>query len=79
MATPDILDDLLRLPAVDRARLAQELLRSLDDGDDADASERWDAELERRAAEVRAGTADTMSETEFREQLRLGAELRKQR
>lgn len=46
----------LSLPARDRARLAHELLRSLDQADDLSAAEEWLAEVERRAREVQAGT-----------------------
>ncbi len=60
---PDSLDaQLLRLPPTDRARLAQLLLESLDapEADEADASpveldRLWQAEAERRLAELRSG------------------------
>ncbi len=57
MATPptDVLSSALALPAKDRARLAHELLMSLDDSADAGAAEAWVSELERRSNEVRAG------------------------
>lgn len=45
----------LSLPARDRARLAHELLRSLDESDDSGAAEAWIKEIERRAREVRDG------------------------
>jgi hypothetical protein len=45
----------LALPARDRARLAHELLRSLDESDDSDAAEAWLEEIERRAREAREG------------------------
>lgn len=45
------------LPVEDRARLAEELLDSLLEGEDADAEAAWDREIERRVAEVEAGTA----------------------
>jgi putative addiction module component (TIGR02574 family) len=66
MATSDVLAEILLLPAQDRARLALDLIRSLDGPRDADAAESWDAEIERRGAEVDAGTADTMSLEEYR-------------
>lgn len=44
------------LPVEDRARLAEELLDSLHDGADADAEAAWDREIERRVAEIEAGT-----------------------
>jgi len=55
----DLLTDALALPARERAKIAHELLLSLDDGADDDAADAWVAELERRAAEVRSGAATT--------------------
>lgn len=66
-----MLAEMLRLPIEERAKLALELLRSLDGEADPDASETWDAEIERRGAEVDAGTADTMTLDEYREHVRL--------
>lgn len=43
----------------ERARLAHELIVSLDDAEDADAGEAWVAEVERRAREVQAGLVET--------------------
>lgn len=70
MAASDILADILRLPAEERARLAVELIRSLDGKPDPDAAEAWDAEVERRGSEVDAGTAETMSLDEYRAHVR---------
>lgn len=54
---PDSLEaELLRLPARDRARLAELLLASLDEEAEPDVDEAWAAEGERRLAELRAGT-----------------------
>jgi len=65
-----MLAEMLRLPVEERAKLALELLRSLDGEPDPDAAEAWDAELERRGAEVDAGTADTMTLEEYRAHVR---------
>lgn len=70
MAALPVLADILRLPAEDRARLALELIRSLDGAPDADAAAAWDTELDRRAAEVEAGTAETMTLAEYRAHVR---------
>jgi putative addiction module component (TIGR02574 family) len=70
MGAPDILADILRLPAEERARLALELIRSLDGEPDADAAQAWDAEIERRGAEVDADSADTMTLDEYRAHIR---------
>lgn len=70
MAAINMLSELLRLPASERARLALELIRSLDDEPDAEAASAWDAEIERRGAEVDAGTADTVTLEEYRAHVR---------
>ena len=70
MAAADVLADILQLPAEERARLALELIRSLDGEADPDAARAWEAEIERRAAEVQAGTAETMTLDEFRAHVR---------
>jgi len=70
MVAADVLTEILRLPAEQRAKLALELIRSLDDECDADAAAAWDAEIERRAAEVEAGTAETMTLDEYRAHVR---------
>lgn len=49
--------ELLRLPARDRARLAELLLASLDEESEPDVDAAWAAEAERRLAELRTGTA----------------------
>lgn len=70
MAQKEFLPELLQLPEEERARLAHELIRSLDGEADPDAAALWDTEIERRAAEVRDGTVESLSEEEFRERLR---------
>jgi putative addiction module component (TIGR02574 family) len=46
-----------QLPVQDRAELAHYLIRSLDEQEDADSEAAWDAELTRRAADIRSGRA----------------------
>lgn len=70
MAATDVLSEILRLPAEERARLALELLRSLDGEPDAGAAAAWDAEIERRGAEVDSGTAETMTIDQYRAHVR---------
>ena len=53
----NLFKEALSLPAEQRAPLAHELLQSLDEGEDPDAAQAWLAEIERRAREVRDGTA----------------------
>jgi putative addiction module component (TIGR02574 family) len=66
----DILADILRLPAEERARLALELIRSLDGESDADAVQAWDAEIQRRGDEVDGRSAKTMTLDEYRAHIR---------
>jgi len=68
--TTDILSDILRLPAEERARLVVALIRSLDGEPDPEAAEAWDTEIERRGSEVDSGTADTMSLDDYRAHVR---------
>lgn len=56
MATTDLLSAALQLPERERAKLAHELLRSLDQQEDADVDEAWLAEVERRAEELADGS-----------------------
>jgi len=70
MAATPVLAEILRLPAEERAKLALELIRSLDEDADPGAAEAWDAEIERRGAEVEAGTAETMTFDEYRAHVR---------
>ena len=70
MSSADMLAVILRLPAEERARLALELIRSLDTDAEAGAADAWDAEIARRAAEVDAGIAETMTIDEYRAHVR---------
>lgn len=49
--------DALSLPTQERARLAHDLIVSLDQAEDPGADDAWLAELERRAREVESGSA----------------------
>jgi len=63
-------ETLLTLPEEDRAWLAAELAASLDGPPDADVAEAWDAEVQRRIAEVKAGKAKLVRWAEVSEQLK---------
>lgn len=56
---PTLVDELSRraktLSAEDRARLAEEMLESLDGEAEAEADPAWDREIERRVAEIESG------------------------
>ncbi len=45
------------LSAEDRARLAEELLESLDQEPESEVEAAWDREIERRVSEIESGTA----------------------
>jgi putative addiction module component (TIGR02574 family) len=51
-----VLAEALRLDDDSRAKLAAELLASLEGPADPDAESAWDAEIERRIAAIEAGT-----------------------
>ncbi len=53
--TEAVLADALRLDAQSRAQLAAELLASLDGPSDPDAEAAWQAEIQRRVADLKAG------------------------
>jgi putative addiction module component (TIGR02574 family) len=65
-----ILGTALALPPDERARIAAELIASLDEGNDADVETAWAAEIERRIAQVEAGEAETVSWEEARARIR---------
>jgi putative addiction module component (TIGR02574 family) len=59
MSTDDLLAEVLRLTRVDRARVAEELLSSLES--DEEVATAWATELERRSREVAEGRVQTTS------------------
>jgi putative addiction module component (TIGR02574 family) len=65
----DLLDGAMRLPASDRAELADLLIDSLDDGSDADAQEAWSDEIARRLAELDSGAVKTVPWAEVRRRM----------
>jgi putative addiction module component (TIGR02574 family) len=60
MSTDELLAEALRLTRVDRARVAEELLSSLEEADDEVAAA-WAAELERRSRDVAEGRVQMIS------------------
>ena len=60
MSTDELLAEALRLTRVDRARVAEELLSSLEESDEEVATA-WAAELERRSPDVAEGRVRTTS------------------
>ena len=60
MSTDELLAEALRLTRTDRARVAEELLSSLEESDEEVASA-WAEELERRSREIVEGRGQTTS------------------
>jgi putative addiction module component (TIGR02574 family) len=64
-----ILNEALKLPGDARAALAEALLASLDSHVDQDNESAWAAEIDRRVAELDAGTVSTIPWAEVRNRL----------
>lgn len=62
MTIEELESELLKLPAHERARLARELLESLEEDDEVEQA--WYAEAERRLLELEEGTAEAVSAEE---------------
>ncbi|XXX82472.1 addiction module protein [Sorangium sp. So ce134] len=60
MSTEELLAQVLLLPRHERARLAQELLSSLEEPDVEEVTAAWTGELERRSREVAEGKVQTV-------------------
>ena len=58
MSTDELLAEALRLTRVDRARVAEELLSSLEESDE-EVARAWAKELERRSREIADGHVQT--------------------
>jgi len=64
MNTETIEETVLHLPMQQRAELAHKLLQSLDDQDEDEIAQSWNALAARRAAELDSGHADVVSAEE---------------
>ena len=60
MSSEELLALVLRLPRQERARLAEELLSSLEEPDEEEVAAAWAGELERRSREVAEGKGQTV-------------------
>ncbi len=65
-----IRSEALNLSESERADLAHSLVTSLDGPADPDAGQAWDAEIQRRLAEIDTGTAQLIDREEFRRRMR---------
>lgn len=61
MTKKELRDRALELPPDERARLAHDIISSLDGPSDQDASAAWVSEIERRVQEVRDGSVKLVS------------------
>jgi putative addiction module component (TIGR02574 family) len=68
MSTEEILAQALRLPRADRARLAEEVLSSLEDPDEQVAAA-WARELERRSNDIAEGRVQPVDWETARDQI----------
>ncbi len=64
-----IIEQALKMPAKERAEIAQQLLESLDRQVDIDVESAWQAEVERRISELDSGRVSCISWEEVRERL----------
>lgn len=69
MSTEELLAQVLRLPRQERARVAEELLSSLEEPDDEEVAAAWAHELDRRSREVAEGKVQTVEWSAARAQI----------
>ena len=69
MGTEELRDAALTLPSQERARLARDLLCSLDGPADPDADDAWITEIEKRARELADGSVEPVDWDAARERI----------
>lgn len=70
MSTKDVFAAAMQLPPPERARLASDLLHSLDDAErEADATATWTAELDGRLDDVRSGRVELVDLDEVKRRM----------
>jgi len=69
MSTSEIFKEALALAEKDRAALAGLLITSLEAAPEEGVAEAWNREIARRAAELDAGAAETVTWNELKEKL----------
>jgi putative addiction module component (TIGR02574 family) len=77
MSTAELLAQVLRLPRTERARLAEEVLSSLEESDEQVAAA-WAGELERRSREISEGRVQSVDWDTVRVQILKGLEQRRE-
>ncbi|HLK04356.1 MAG TPA: addiction module protein [Candidatus Acidoferrum sp.] len=66
----EILKQALELSVEERADLAAQILDSLDSSDDPEVQASWQAEIERRMADLDSGAVQPISHDEFQRRLK---------
>jgi putative addiction module component (TIGR02574 family) len=69
MTIEEILKEALRLPEKERAKLAGQILESLDDEDEGEVEAAWAEEIERRLQDFDQGRAKAVPASQVREEL----------
>lgn len=69
MTVEELLAQSLSLPAAERARVAREIIASLDGVADAGAAERWLDEIRRRTAELDDGSVEAIEWEQLKSRL----------
>ena len=69
VSSEKVLSEALALPSRERARLARDLLQSLDDTEDEGAIDAWGEELERRLDGLESGGVRGLSLEEVKKQM----------
>ena len=75
-STAEVFEAALALPDEDRAKLADQLVASLDGALDPDAEAAWASEIERRLARIDAGQAASLPMDEALARMRRATRLR---
>ena len=70
MSIETITEEALKLPAEERARLADTLVESLDPVDDPHIRQAWEQEIERRIVDVESGRSKTVPAEEVFAEIR---------
>jgi putative addiction module component (TIGR02574 family) len=77
MTKTQLIENVLNLPLDQRAKLARDIIASLDGPPDSDVPKAWAQEIDRRAQQVREGTVELTSWEHARK--RITARLRSRR
>ncbi len=73
MTAKEIITEALSLSSTERARIAEELISSLEDDIDEDVEKAWQAEINRRIDEVESGSVKCIPWEEVLQKLRANA------